>query len=177
MNVTLTLSGQAGVPGEPTQCGPERRLRGALCSQRGPPAERRPSGAAPRQLGLTVTACSLLSRGPCRAPWLAPAVLANLGEAPSFSLFSGSNFNDRTTQTALDPLAGSRFVPSLKLRPRTARGWQGPAGAGSWRALGRPPRGSGQRPSARGDAGQRQDGAARATQPRPTETTTTMIGG
>jgi hypothetical protein len=25
--------------------------------------------------------------------------------------FSGSNFNDRTTQTALDPLAGSRFVP------------------------------------------------------------------
>jgi hypothetical protein len=27
------------------------------------------------------------------------------------AFFSGSNFNDRTTQTALDPLAGSRFVP------------------------------------------------------------------
>ena len=27
------------------------------------------------------------------------------------TLFSESNFNDRTTQTALDPLAGSRFVP------------------------------------------------------------------
>jgi hypothetical protein len=33
------------------------------------------------------------------------------------SFFSGSNFNDRTTQTALDPLqvAGSRFVPGRRL--------------------------------------------------------------
>ena len=31
------------------------------------------------------------------------------------NLVSGSNFNDRTTQTALDPLAGSRFVPGKVL--------------------------------------------------------------
>ena len=39
--------------------------------------------------------------------------------------FSGSNFNDRTTQTALDPLAGSRFVPG-KVLGYGGTPWTGP---------------------------------------------------
>jgi hypothetical protein len=39
-------------------------------------------------------------------------------QSPITPGLSGSNFNDRTTQTALDPLAGSRFVPGDNARYR-----------------------------------------------------------
>ena len=42
--------------------------------------------------------------------------LSESGGTPIFFLESG-NFKDRTTQTALDPLAGSRFVPGPLMLP------------------------------------------------------------
>ncbi len=104
--------------------GPARVYGLSLCGAEGPrggASERRQSRAQSIWIICSATVLGQSeSIGQCRVtvPRACPAVPWGAGpHGPlDFKLacdasFSESNFNDRTTQTALDPLAGSRFVP------------------------------------------------------------------